>query len=63
MKLACSETLIVSVPHEWPRGKVPGHLQDPIDTEKFRECFAVDPRLIEVCEERGSGWGRIVGVF
>jgi len=35
-----SSYVIISLPYKWPKGKEPGHVHDPIDSEKLLDWFA-----------------------
>ena len=61
--LGIGKVLIVSVPHVWPSTAEPGHLQDPINVEKFRGWWPDEPAILELVPEYGKKLKRIIAVF
>lgn len=60
--LASGETVIISVPFEWPEGSCDVHYQDPVTEEKFKSWFNKEPStMITVFE--ASNWNRILARF
>lgn len=56
--LSGADTVIVSVPFQWPAGQEEGHIQDPIDEFKFLQMMGNPPH--STLTLTGS---RLVGVF
>lgn len=61
--LGVGKVLIVSVPHVWPAAAEAGHLQDPINVEKFRGWWPSDPATLELVSECGKKLKRLIAVF
>lgn len=56
-----SQTLIVSVPHMWPKDTTKSHKQDPISLKKFLGWFDEDPTFVRIV--RDGCRNRLVAMF
>jgi hypothetical protein len=59
--LQCGRTVIVSVPHRWPRGLEPTHLHDPIDEDVLRGWLG-SPWLDRALVTEHDGIERLIAV-
>ena len=46
-----ADRVLISVPLQWPAGRVPGHINDPVDLEKLRTWTGRDPSYAVVVAE------------
>ena len=46
-----ADRVLISVPLQWPAGRVPGHVNDPVDLEKLRKWTGRDPSYSVVVAE------------
>ena len=46
-----ADRVLISVPLLWPAGRVPGHINDPVDLEKLRKWTGRDPSYSVVVAE------------
>jgi hypothetical protein len=58
--LSTGRTVIVSVPHRWPKGLAPRHVQDPVDEGKLSRWAGRDPVSSVVVHNARA---RLVAVF
>lgn len=49
--LTLGKILVVSVPSQWPAGRVEDHLQDPVDLDKLEQWFERKPNCTMVVRE------------
>ena len=61
--LAAGNTVIVSVPHEWPADSVSGHRHDPVTERKMRSWFGREPNFSYVCREVVTHSDRLIQVY
>lgn len=63
--LTLADTLIVSVPYEWPEGKTEGHVHDPVDLEKLQIWFERAPNYTMIVQEplRSTKSRRLIAIF
>jgi hypothetical protein len=61
--LASADTLIVSVPYLWRRGRVKHHPNDPVDEKKMLAWFGREPSYSYVCTEVQGGERRLICVY
>lgn len=58
---ALGKTVIVSTTYLVPQGKIEGHIQDPIDLDKFLGWFPRKPKCVAIVNEPHQD--NIIGVF
>ena len=49
--LTLGKTLVVSVPHNWPNGRIVDHIHDPIDLDKLEQWFGRKPNYVQAVSE------------
>jgi SAM-dependent methyltransferase len=54
--------LILTTTYQTPYGLIPGHIQDPIDMEKFASWFPCKLDAIAICYHPSRTIGHIIGV-
>lgn len=59
--LSIGEGLIISTTYELPSGIIPGHIQDPIDLEKFQSWFPVPLDSWTICYHPSRKIKHIIG--
>jgi SAM-dependent methyltransferase len=57
---AAGDTVIVSVPYRWPRGKCKFHIHDPVDDAKLREWTGRDPSFSVIVNDESE---RLIAVY
>ena len=62
-QLTSADTLIVSVPYLWRKGRVKHHPNDPVDERKMRAWFGREPSYSYVCREVQGGERRLICVY
>lgn len=60
--LACGKKVIISVPYQWPLGRDPHHVQDPIDESKLAQWIG-RPWIDQSIAKEPEGVERIVVVL
>ena len=61
--LESADTLIVSVPYRWRKGRVKHHPNDPVDERKMLDWFGREPTYSYICTEVQGGERRLICVF
>jgi len=61
--LSLGKGLIISTTYELPFGQIEGHIQDPIDLEKFKSWFPCELDSYTICMHPGRKIKHIIGVI
>jgi SAM-dependent methyltransferase len=49
--LTLGTTLVVSVPNNWPKGRIEDHIHDPVDLGKLEQWFERKPNYVQAVRE------------